>query len=122
MTEMTKNETRLWEMLCEACGAFEGEEDSVKEEHADLIARMDALIEEMRPVREYLFDVKMFAAIRVKAKSKDEAIALIEGINANTANLGAWPNGDPIICEISTMEDSSGGKGMTVVEVDGVAV
>lgn len=54
-------------------------------------------------MREYAFDVKLFAAIRVKADSETAARKLIQDhIDATTANLGAWPNGDPIICEVST--------------------
>lgn len=67
-------------------------------------------------LHEYLFDVKLFAAIRVKARSEGEAIdMMMRHINANTANLGAWPNGDPITCEVS-MDD---GDSADLVEVDG---
>lgn len=64
---------------------------------------------------EYLYDVQLRAAIRVRATSKAAAIALIATIDANTANLGAWPNGDPIICEISS-------HGVSLAEVDGEPV
>lgn len=64
---------------------------------------------------EYLFDVQMTAAIRVRAPSKEAAIALIAGIDSTTANLGAWPDGNPIVCEISSGES-------TLAEIDGEAV
>ena len=56
-------------------------------------------------MNEYLFDVKLFAAVRVKAKTEAEARQLmIECIDASTANLGVWPNGDPITAEVSLDE------------------
>jgi len=67
-------------------------------------------------MHEYLFDVKLFAAIRVKAKTEAEARELIKScIDANTANLGAWPNGDPIICEVSLDEPDND----ELIEIDG---
>ncbi|MGZ2408617.1 hypothetical protein [Rhizobium ruizarguesonis] len=55
-----------------------------------------------RTTSEYLFDVKLFASIRVKASSEEEARAMMKAeIDGSSANLGAWPNGDPILCEVS---------------------
>lgn len=52
--------------------------------------------------REYAFDVKMFATIRVQASSEAEAIQLIkENMDCADSNFGAWPNGDPILAEAS---------------------
>lgn len=66
---------------------------------------------------EYLFDVKLFASIRVKAESEKDARRLLEdSIACNTANLGAWPNGDPILCEISLDDEPDNNP---LIEVDG---
>ena len=57
-------------------------------------------------MKEYAFDVKLFAAIRVKAESKKEAIALLrQHVDAASCNFGAWPNGDPILGEASVDDD-----------------
>lgn len=70
-------------------------------------------------MHEYLFDVKLFAAIRVKADTEEQAREmLIQHIDCNTANLGSWPNGDPILCEVS-IDDPSCDE---VVEINGEAV
>jgi hypothetical protein len=68
---------------------------------------------------EYAFDVKLFAAIRVKATSEAEARQMLKDhIDAADANLGAWPNGDPITCEVS-LDDPENDE---LIEVDGEAV
>ncbi|MDN7537055.1 hypothetical protein [Burkholderia cenocepacia] len=55
---------------------------------------------------EYAFDVKLFAAIRVKANSVAEARdKLNECVQEADANLGAWPDGSPILCEVSVETD-----------------
>ncbi len=73
----------------------------------------------MPDTHEYLFDVKLFAAIRVTATTEKEARAkLIAAIDCNTANLGAWPDGAPIICEVSLDNPDED----TLVEIDGEAV
>ena len=70
-------------------------------------------------MHEYLFDVKLFAAIRVKASSEAEARQMMKDqIDANTANLGAWQNGDPILAEVSLDEPAYD----ELIEVDGEAV
>lgn len=69
-------------------------------------------------MHEYLFDVKMFTAIRVKASSISAARAMIrDSINCADANLGSWPDGSPILCEIS-MDDEH----PDLIEVDNEAV
>lgn len=56
----------------------------------------------MSVVREYAFDVKLMATIRVKASSEDEARALVrDHLDCADANLGAWPDGNPILAEAS---------------------
>lgn len=67
-------------------------------------------------MHEYLFDVKLFAAIRVNATSEAEARQMMkDSIDCATANLGAWPNGDPIVCEVSLDEPEND----ELVEIDG---
>ncbi|WPE19909.1 hypothetical protein [Shinella zoogloeoides] len=112
------NAHSLYDLLCEAYEAFDGEEESVKEEHGGLIAKMDELLGKLRPPREFLFDVRLNASIRVHARTESEAAAMLERIDANTANLGAWPNGDPILCEVSIFENAGGGV-LSAVEIDG---
>jgi hypothetical protein len=64
-------------------------------------------------VKEFLFDARLLAAIRVHAESEEEARKLIlDTIDANTVNLGAWPNGDPIVAEASA-------ERTWLVEIDG---
>ncbi|WP_105132650.1 hypothetical protein [Burkholderia sp. BE12] len=64
---------------------------------------------------EYAFDVKLFASIRVKAATIDEARAkLREHVMEADCNFGAWPNGDPILGEASVDDDV-----MPCFEVDG---
>lgn len=70
-------------------------------------------------MHEFLFDVKLFAAIRVKAKNEAAARALIMAhVDGSEANLGAWPNGDPIVCPVSLDEPEND----ELVEIDGDAV
>jgi len=65
---------------------------------------------------EYLFDVKLFASIRVNAGSEKEARDMLKGsIAGNEANLGSWPNGDPILCEVSLDDPACD----DLIEVDG---
>lgn len=67
-------------------------------------------------MKEFLFDVKMFASIRVHAEDEKTARAMLRAeLDCCSANLGAWPNGDPINCEIS-MDDEEGGE---LIEIDG---
>lgn len=67
---------------------------------------------------EYIFDVKLFASIRVKAATEAEAREMLrEHVNAASANFGAWPNGDPIIGEASVDDDEP-----DLIEKNGEAV
>lgn len=68
-------------------------------------------------MHEYLFDVKLFAAIRVNASSREEAISkLRNGIDCSTGNFGSFANGDPIVGEVSIDGDPD------LVEINGEAV
>lgn len=68
--------------------------------------------------KEFAFDVKLFATIRVRAKNVGTARRLLrENIDCASANFGAWPNGDPIIAEASIDDDHP-----ELIEIDGDAV
>ena len=67
---------------------------------------------------EYAFDVKLFATVRVKADSEEEARADLRAyLDCADCNGGAWANGDPILFEASVDDDSP-----ELIEVDGEAV
>jgi hypothetical protein len=67
--------------------------------------------------REYAFDVRLFAAIRVRAKTEAEARALLaEHMTAADCNGGAWPDGSPITFEASVDDDHP-----DLIEIDGEA-
>lgn len=69
---------------------------------------------ECKADHEYLFDVKLFASIRVRASNLETARAMLdEALGCANANLGAWPNGDPILCEASADGEAD------LIEVDG---
>lgn len=56
--------------------------------------------------KRYAMDVRLFASIRVEAESLEAARKLVRNtIQSSTANLGFWPNGDPIVCEVSVDDD-----------------
>jgi len=57
-------------------------------------------------MKEFLFDMKMQAAIRVTAETETQARKMLdESMDCAEGNLGAWPDGSPILCEISMSED-----------------
>lgn len=65
-------------------------------------------------MNEYLFDIKLFASIRVNAASESEARDLVlEHLDCSSINAGAWPNGDPILFEASVDGD------FDLVEING---
>lgn len=50
----------------------------------------------------FLFDVKLFASVRVPADSPEEAERLLrEHLDCASCNAGAWPDGSPILFEAS---------------------
>lgn len=66
---------------------------------------------------EYLFDVKLFAAIRVKAPDEKTARAMIaKHIEVADCNFGSWPDGEPITGEASTDGPAD------LIEVNGNAI
>ena len=51
---------------------------------------------------EFAFDCKFMAALRVKAKTREEAEAHIRSVmDAASCNAGAWPDGSPVLFEAS---------------------
>ena len=65
---------------------------------------------------DYLFDVKLFAAIRVTAESESEARENVRmNIDGATANLGCWDTGEPILAEVSIDGE------IELIEIDGEA-
>lgn len=70
-------------------------------------------------MKKFTFDVKLFANITVEASSEREARKMIrDTIGGSSANLDAWPNGDPIVCDVA-LDD---GENDELLEVDGVPV
>ncbi|MDR3425524.1 MAG: hypothetical protein P4M13_10720 [Alphaproteobacteria bacterium] len=64
--------------------------------------------------QEYAFDVKIFATLRVKAESQEEArAALAAAIDGGEANFGSFPNGEPIIADVCIDGE------IDLIEVDG---
>ena len=84
----------------------------------EIIAVFELDKESVKPLAtEYAFDVKLFATIRVKADSEEQARAMLrEHLDTADANFGAWPDGTPILAEAS-MEGTA-----DLIEVDGEAV
>lgn len=67
-------------------------------------------------MHEYFFDLDLRTCLRVHAGSEEEARKLIEDtIDCASANLGAWPNGTPILTEVSLKDPAT----IELVEVDG---
>jgi len=69
-------------------------------------------------VREFSFDARAYVAIRVFAETEEEAMKmLLDNVHIADSNLGAWPNGDPIMAEV-TIEQGD----VDLIEVDGEPV
>lgn len=67
---------------------------------------------------EYMFDVRLFAAIRVMAPSVKEARRILrEKLECADCNGGAWDDGSPILFEASVDDDE-----LPLIEVDGESV
>ena len=53
-------------------------------------------------MREYAFDVKLWATVRVRASSEGEARRMLdENLDCASCNAGAWEDGSPILFEAS---------------------
>lgn len=65
-------------------------------------------------MKEFLFDIKLFASLRVKAADEASARRMLKtALDCATINCGSWPNGEPIVGEAS--EDGEA----DLMEVDG---
>jgi hypothetical protein len=51
-------------------------------------------------MKTYSFDVTLLTTISIAANSRREAEATLRDC-VGDANLGAFPNGDPILCEVA---------------------
>ena len=70
-------------------------------------------------MKNYLFDVKIFASLRIDAESEEAAWKKLTSLlDCASANFGADETGDPIIAEVS-LDTEDGGE---LVEIDGEAV
>ncbi len=68
-------------------------------------------------MKEYAFDLRLKAAIRVKAASLADAIKALQAeLDCAEANFGAWPDGSPIIGEVSLAAIPTGDD---LFEIDG---
>lgn len=66
---------------------------------------------------EYMFDVRLFASIRVQASCPAKARKMLtESLHCETVTLGKWPDGSPIAAEVSADDDAD------LIEVDGIEV
>lgn len=66
-------------------------------------------------VHEYLFDLRLFASIRVRATSQKEALKMLsESLHCEAVSLGEWPDGSQILAEVSADDDAD------LIQVDGV--
>lgn len=66
-------------------------------------------------LHEYALDVRLYACIRVKAASVDEARKLVRfHLDCADTNFGCWADGSPILAEASVDDDE-----MPCFEVDG---
>ena len=91
-----------------------------------------ACTESLLLIHEYAFDITLAAAMRVKAVNEEQARKLLyDMLDAADANLGAWPDGSPILAEVSldgrpnlfeidgeTHQEVSAVKNFTVPEID----
>lgn len=67
--------------------------------------------------KEYTFDVKLFATMRVKAATLNEARAILnEAADCLDCNGGAWPDGTPILFEAGQDGEAD------LIEIDGEPV
>lgn len=66
----------------------------------------------------FLFDVKLFATVRVRAASEEEARRALRGeIDGAEVSIGTAPSGDTITAQLSVDDENP-----ELIEVNGVAV
>lgn len=69
------------------------------------------------PQKEFAFDVTLLTMVRIKAGSRKEAEATLRDILGGArCNAGSYPNGDPVLFEISIEGE------LDLIEVDGETV
>lgn len=87
----------------------------IKAALAVAIKKEDAIATETgNPIKEYAFDCKLAAALRVKARSQEDAEEIIRKIlDAADCNAGCWPDGSPVLFEASLDGE------LSLFEVDG---
>jgi len=69
-------------------------------------------------MHEYLFDIKLFTALRVKVESEAKAREILASVlDCAEVNCGEWPDGSPIVGEAS-LDDGD----PDLIEIDGEAV
>ena len=75
-------------------------------EEAYLLSCGNSTAEDGSPIqREYSFDIKLLAAVRVKATSPDQAMQMLHNLfDCADCNGGSWPGGDPVFFEASLVE------------------
>jgi hypothetical protein len=57
-------------------------------------------------MKSFTFDIKLFVALTVKAETEQEALNMIlDNVQCADCNLGAWPDGTPILAEASVGRD-----------------
>lgn len=112
MTQMTKREEASAEQSRLARAA--GRKEKAARDKAEWASKPT---KEKNAMKEYAFDVRLFATIRVNAETVLQArTMLMAALDCADTNFGAWPNGDPI-----TAEASWDGP-MDLIEIDGEAV
>ena len=68
-------------------------------------------------MKEFMFDVKLWTSLRVSADTPTDARKILRSaINGAQVNFGVWPDGSPIIAEVSTEGT------LDIVEVNGDAI
>jgi hypothetical protein len=78
--------------------------------------------EDSPPVEhEYEFGLKIFATLKIKATSEDEAVAMIENSVLESGNIGMFSDGSPVVITIDDVEDCKGGS-YGAVMIDGQEV
>lgn len=61
-------------------------------------------------MQKFTFSAKIHCSFEIEAATEEEAIAALEAAEMETGNLGALPDGSPIVARLETIEDSGGGE------------
>lgn len=105
--------------ICDHCGrVYDEEEGPVDTCPSDDCPSHEeaAATDSDAEMNEYALDVTIRTSLRVKAVSLEEARRMVQAeIDGNSVNLGAWPDGSPILGEASVSRDDA----MPCYEVNG---